>query len=244
MPTITADKVLNKSLYAKTDINAVTGAGNFYKTFKAGALIGNVYSWINKPDGLYWAFDGPTPYYVKHDANKLSLLALPKILEEISAEEEKKKLETKGPLQYNIDKYLPYIIGAVVVAVALPTVINLSQKKKVSGMKKNDTTMLLIAGAVAAYYFWPKKKTKAGAPIITDLPVDDPYGNNLPKSNIFENASSVAPGMIENTVSVDAQNIDQALNKIMFVGPFQVTDQGNTLAGGKKGDLGAIKLMK
>lgn len=243
MPTITADKVLNKSLYAKTDINAVTGAGNFYKTFKAGALIGNVYSWISKPDGLYWMFNGPTPYYVKHDANKLSLLALPQILAEITQEEEKKKLDALGPIQYNIDKYLPYIIGAVVVAVALPTVINLSQSKKVSGMKKNNTTMLLIAGAVAAYYFWPKKKTKAGAPIITDLPVDDPFGNKLPKSNIFENASSVAPGMMQNIVSLDNQTIDQAGNKVIFVGPFQVSEQGNTLAG-KKGDLGAIKLMK
>jgi hypothetical protein len=130
MPTITADKVLGRSMYAKGNVAGVDASGKQIKTFSDGQLIGVVDSWVNFSDGLYWSFyNNYAPYYVKHDGNKLSLPALPDILKQISAEEDKKKLQTKGVLQYNIDKYLPWIIGAAVIAISLPTVSKLFNKK-------------------------------------------------------------------------------------------------------------------
>ena len=137
MPQITADKVVNRNLYAKSRVYGYDGTfQNVTTIYTPGQLIGNVYSYIQQPDGLYWMvykttadYNGMRPTYIKHDQSKLSLPDLPEILETISREQEKQKMQEKGVLQYNIDKYLPYVIGAVVVAVALPTLTNAIKKK-------------------------------------------------------------------------------------------------------------------
>ena len=56
MPTITADKVVNQSIYAKGTVVAYDGTlKNKVATFSNGQLIGKVYSWITATDGnIYW----------------------------------------------------------------------------------------------------------------------------------------------------------------------------------------------
>ena len=254
MPTITADKVLYNNLFAKS---TVYGYGSDFatvkKVFTAPDLIGNVYSYIEQPDGLYWMvyvspydFDAQNPTYIKHNADKLSLPALPGILAEVQKEQDAKDLASKGILQYNIDKYGKYIIGAAVVAIAAPTVLNMfNNRKKVSGMKKDNTLLIIGAAALAFYIYSKKKKTKAGAPIIEDLPVDDPFGNKLPNDTQCENYSVNPSGsaqVVKQSFATDQTGggVNQGLQRITSVGIFPVT-YGNAMAG-RKGDLGSIKM--
>ena len=75
MPNITADKVVNHLMYAKNNVNAYEPGGKIVvKTFSPGQLIGNVYSYIEIGNDLYWMFYlTPADYnnfnavYVKHD---------------------------------------------------------------------------------------------------------------------------------------------------------------------------------
>lgn len=257
MPTITADKVLDNNLYAKS---TVYGYGSdlvtVKKVFTAPNLIGNVYSYIEQPDGLYWMvyvtpFDyaAQNPTYIKHNANKLSLPALPGILAQVEKDQDAKDLASKGIVQYNIDKYGKYVIGAVVVAVALPAVVNLfSKTKKVSGMNKaaqQKAFVMVGAAALAFYIYSKKKKTKAGAPIIENLPVDDPFGNNLPNDTQYENYSVNPSGsaqVVKQSFATDQTGggVNQGSQRITSVGIFPVT-YGNAMAG-RKGDLGSIKM--
>jgi hypothetical protein len=120
---------------------------------------------------------------------------------------------------------LPYIIGAGVVAIALPTVLAQLKTKKVAGMKPtNETKIILGIGAAVALYFIYKKKRSAGVPIIKDLP----------------NAIAPGPQTIE---TVMAENVivpqPNKYKNIDYVGPFEVT-YINAIAGAR-GNLGKIK---
>lgn len=133
MPTITADKVVNHSMYANATVTAYRlPTDKPYQNYTSGQYIGDVFSWVNFPDGMYWQFmdNYNQPFYVKNEFGKLTLPALPDILAQIKKEQDAANQQSKGVLQYNIDKYAPYIIGAIVVAVALPTLMNELKRKK------------------------------------------------------------------------------------------------------------------
>lgn len=235
MPTITADRAINQALYAKKIVDGLSG--NDLKTvvrrFLPGDQIGTIYSYIETPSGLYWMFYdyANQPFYVKHDADKLRLPAITDILNQITAEQEKKKIEDKGVLQYNIDKYLPYIIGAGAVAIVLPAIVKAQHQHKVSGMKASKQTKIVLGvAAVAAIYFLTKKKRKAGKPLIEDL-----GGEFL---------NSAAPGSSVETVVNSVEPVNMPVltkyGQIEFVGPFKV--QYGAMAGARiKGDLGKTK---
>lgn len=77
---MTAADVIGKYLIAKKDLNLVAYPGGpKVGSIPAGNSFGPVYSWVNKPEGLYWAFDytipGNTPggYFVLHDPAKIGL---------------------------------------------------------------------------------------------------------------------------------------------------------------------------
>lgn len=243
---LTADLVLGNSIYAKGNVTAYRLPPNkIYKKYTNGQYIGDVYSWVNFDDGLYWmfmdAFDNA--YYVLHKASSISLPALPDIKAKEKAAQDAIDKATKGDLQYYIEKYAPYIVGAVVVSVALPSVTGSLSRKKVSGMK-NNTLLIIGAAALAFYIYSKKKKTKAGAPIIENIPVDDPFGNKLPNDTQFENYavnnSGMAPALSMATNNNGGYNAGSSSQRITSVGIFPVT-YGNALAG-KKGDLGSIKM--
>jgi hypothetical protein len=136
MPNITADKVVNHLMYAKTNVNAYEPGGKIVvKTFLPGQLIGNVYSYIEIGNDLYWLFYlTPADYnnfnavYVKHDSSKLSLPDLPAILDQIAAEKKAAIIAKDGVFSYYLQTYLPYIVGAVVVAIALPSIVKSVKK--------------------------------------------------------------------------------------------------------------------
>jgi len=131
MPNITADKVVNHLMYAKANVNAYEPGGKIVvKTFTPGQLIGKVYSYIEINNDLYWMFYlTPADYnnfnavYVKHDSSKLSLPDLPAILDQIAAEKKAAIIAKDGVFSYYLQTYLPYIVGAIVVSIALPSIV-------------------------------------------------------------------------------------------------------------------------
>lgn len=136
MPNLTADLVINHNLYAKTNVNGYDGTFTNVRTVFQPGLIGNVYSYIQQPDGLYWMvyqtqrdYDNFNPTYIKHDGSKLSLPDAQDILDNLTKEQEAKDIQSKGAVRFYVEKYAPYIIGAIVIAVALPTIVNVTKKK-------------------------------------------------------------------------------------------------------------------
>jgi hypothetical protein len=124
MATITADKVIGKSLYAKGDVKVYNVPGGAVtKVLEDAALIGNVYSYVTNNGEVYWQFysNYGVPYYVKHDTN-LSLPGLNDIIAKIKDENIAKQIEEKGAVNYYLQKYLPWIVGAVAVALIFPAV--------------------------------------------------------------------------------------------------------------------------
>ena len=132
MADILADLVLNKNLYAKGKVQGYDlPDGKVVLTFENGGLVGNVYSYVIRNGIVYWQFfKNNKPYYVKHDNNKLSLKELPAILKKIADEQQKQEIEQKGTLNYYLQKYLPWLIGAVVVAIALPSIYKIKKNEK------------------------------------------------------------------------------------------------------------------
>ena len=130
MPTVTADKVTNHLMYAKANVNALDATKTkTVKTFSPGELIGNVYSWQEVGSDLYWLFyltqadyDNFNAVYVKHDASKLELPDLPSILQQIADEKKAAIIAKEGIVGYYVQTYLPWIIGAVVISIALPAI--------------------------------------------------------------------------------------------------------------------------
>jgi len=128
--TITADKVINKSLFSKGSVNVYSiPGGKVIRTISSGGLVGVVYSWVTYNGDIYWQFYDAygIPYYVKHD-NNLELPDLPSILTQIQDEVIAKKIETQGALNYYLQTYLPWIIGAVAIALVVPAFIKGAKK--------------------------------------------------------------------------------------------------------------------
>jgi len=136
MPNITADKVVNHLMYAKANVNATDATGSkTVKSFAPGELIGNVFSYVEINNDLYWLFyltqadyNDFNAVYVKHDANKLDLPDLPSILQQIADEKKAAIIAKDGIVSYYIQTYLPYIIAAVVISIALPAIVKSTRK--------------------------------------------------------------------------------------------------------------------
>jgi len=136
MPTITADKLVNHDLYAKTKVEVLDSTfKKVVKTFSAGQRIGNIYSWIQGKDGIYYMiyltkadYDNLNPVYVLHNPFKLDVPDLPNILQQIADKAKADKIEKFGVVGYYLQTYLPYIVGAVVIAIALPSIIKSIKK--------------------------------------------------------------------------------------------------------------------
>lgn len=215
MPTISAADVIDQTIYAKRNINGYTSDfKTVKKTFSPGALIGQVYSWITSPSGdIYWLVYADqndyvklNPIYIKHSASDLSLPALPDILQKISDQKDATDRQSKGLLQYNIDKYGKWVVGGIVVAVALPTIVRTLQQRKQSAVagtndKKALLLLLLLGGAVYLYAQSKKKKLK-GSVIVHPLDpgefVPDIAHNDV--QTIFYDATKYIAGNIRPAV--------------------------------------------
>lgn len=125
MAEITADLVVNKNLYAKGKVDIYDlPYGKIIRSISDGGIVGKVYSYVTSNGIVWWLFydNNGRPYYVKHDSSKLSLKELPAILKKIEDEQVAQEIAQKGTLNYYLQKYLPWIVGAVVVAVAFPVI--------------------------------------------------------------------------------------------------------------------------
>jgi len=130
--TLNVSQVIGKTLKANSNVDFFYPIGVKTGTFKKGDIIGVVYSYAygGTPD-LYWQIErGNRVIFVKHDVNKLELVGGQQILEDIKKQQEKIKIEEKGLVRYYLDKYLPYIVGAVVIYFALPTIKKVIDEKK------------------------------------------------------------------------------------------------------------------
>ena len=134
--TVSVALMIDKTLYAKTNTFAYKGTIDEKNkvTYAANAFIGTIYSWITRDGILYLLVYKSTYDYDNFNAILVPVfennLKIPALAEAVAIEKEKKKLEaeelkkeTVGVTQFYIEKYAPYIIGAIVIAIALPTII-------------------------------------------------------------------------------------------------------------------------
>jgi hypothetical protein len=125
MATITADKVIGKNLYSKGAVDLVSlPGGKVIKTIQSGGLLGNVYSYILSNGIVYWQFYDiyKQPFYAKQDSN-VSFPGLDEVLKQIQSEAVANEIKQKGALNYYLQKYLPWLVGGVVVALVLPVLL-------------------------------------------------------------------------------------------------------------------------
>ena len=162
----TAADIVNQNMFAKQQTKVYGGdLKTVVATINPGGFIGKVYSYIVATDGnIYWMFYlTPQDYanfkasYVKHNPATLSVPAYPGILEKLKEEQEEKEKEDKGLLSYYIEKYAPWIVGGVVVAVAAPTILNATRQSKPAVSGRN-AELLGVLGVGALLYFVTKKQ--------------------------------------------------------------------------------------
>lgn len=267
MATIPIDAILNSTLYANTRIDkyAYPGGPSIGKIDRGG-IIGTIYSYALLDGKVYWMIDdiyGSQTFFVKHDPYDLNLPNKNAILNDLARKAEAQKLQDKGIVQYNIDKYLPYIIGAGVLALAAPSIITAISNKKISGMAKkkdNKKTFLLLAAGAAAVYFLTRKKRKAGTPIIENI--DEGFVNEVQSAGTGQTATpetayNITPVTIADSFGnlSEVPAIQQAATVtsggagggggyIDYLGPFKAVYEDqvqNMVAGTRKGNIGKFR---
>lgn len=124
MAEIDADKLINKEIFAKDkSIKAYNASGRVIKTFKPGFSLGIIYSWLNlqslKTPVLMFYEDRSkfkNPYYIKiNDGPFNASKEIKKVIAKEKINEEKEKLNDKGPFAFYLEKYGPYIIGTIII---------------------------------------------------------------------------------------------------------------------------------
>lgn len=259
MANIPIDKVFNQKLYAKSRVTKLSSpGGSVVGIVEPGGLIGTIYSYVVKGSNVYWMMEdifGSQTFFVEHNPNNLNLPNKQQILNDIARQAEQQKMQDKGILQYNIDKYLPWVIGAGVAALVVPTLLN---TKKINGVKKrkSDTGKFVAVAAIAVgIYLLTKKKRKAGTPIVEVI--DEGFVNQLEPGSVstptpVKDANSFIEDSFGNLTPMTV--VSQPTNtgggggyyagsegKIDYVGPFEVSYQQNMMAGSrsrKKGNIG------
>jgi hypothetical protein len=108
MATYNPDDIIGKTLYALKRVNGYNLAdekSDPIYTFNAGAPVGVVFSYVSKPDGLYWQFRyNNRSYFVKHAQGRFNLSDLKN--QGLQTEQEKAQAEAeanKGPLDKIFD---------------------------------------------------------------------------------------------------------------------------------------------
>jgi hypothetical protein len=140
---VSIDMILDKSVYSKIK-NPYYDATfkNIVGYFNAGDYIGIVYSWVTRNNKIYLATyanyndfkNFSNGKYVEWGYDNLTYPELKKELAKKQAEEKLKadqaKKEAVGAVQFYIEKYAPWIIGAIVVGIAFPSIIKTFKNDK------------------------------------------------------------------------------------------------------------------
>lgn len=192
---ISINRIIGQSLYTKgAAVPKYSYPGKVSGSIAGNTLIGVVYSYLIAADGLYWMFNDAfnNPYYVKQ-STALDLPGKAAILAEAAAAADRKAREDKGIIQYNIDKYGKWIVGGVVVAVALPTILQAinqyKNKKSLSGVKDGGGLILLLFLGGMVYAYGKKRKGS-----IIDLTLDEGEFVNEVQPTFFD-ATQLPTGM-------------------------------------------------
>lgn len=132
---VNVELMLNKDLYAFETTYGYTSAvfsNQYKKIYNAGDYIGKIYSWRTVNNQLYLIVYATTNDYNNHKAiyvpifvNNLKIIGLK---EAIAAENAKKqaeadalKKEQVGATQFYIEKYGPWVLGAIVFIGVFPS---------------------------------------------------------------------------------------------------------------------------
>jgi len=121
MYKVSLNKLIGISIRAARKLNAYSlpsvNSTLLFSIPTAGSA-GKVWSWVERPDGIWLMFQrsGGSFYYIR--ADKGSFSATDQIIQayqEQKQELEKKKLQDKGAFRYYLDKYGILILGAFIV---------------------------------------------------------------------------------------------------------------------------------
>jgi len=156
-------KLINTPIYANGNTYGYDYTYNNVKyNFKNGSYIGVLYSWTTDNKGnVYMMFYIKPEDYSMFEAtyvplnNKINAPDLPAIKDQIKQEQE----QNKPLVQQYLDKYLPYIVGGIVVWLALPTITNELKNiktKKIGATQSNSLLTLVLIGG--AYYVISKQQ--------------------------------------------------------------------------------------
>lgn len=113
-------------MYAKQPVSRLSYSFNRTGTIQPG-FVGVVFSYVTRPDGLYWIITGgPSGFLVKHEAARLSLDPVERKELEIRqrTEREKQEIERKGTIPFYIEKYGRWILIAAVASIVLKTALS------------------------------------------------------------------------------------------------------------------------
>lgn len=185
MPTISLGDLLDKPIYATKTMSSyimskdpnkpgsvlIDKNGNVipkkYLTYKKGDLIGTLESYTTKPffSGmetklLLWFRPnfGVNGFAVKAE-DVFTMLSNKDIAQQVIKEQEAAESANKPLLQQYLDKYLPYVVGGVVIWIALPTIVNTARSSKMGAMN-NKKNVALVLAAIALLAWKRKSKNK------------------------------------------------------------------------------------
>lgn len=124
MAAFNLTSIIGKPLTAKVATKLYRTASDDakpYASIAAGQYMGTLYSWINpsnRTKSLWLAFydTNNKPYYVKYATNLVNSAELKKqgvktVEEETREAKDKLDLETKGPIAFYVEKYVPWVIA-------------------------------------------------------------------------------------------------------------------------------------
>lgn len=138
MPQYKLKDLINKSIIAKKDTRLYRNAADNavpYATIKAGSRIGVLYSFVSAKAGrnIDWLmfYDiNNRPYYTPVISGTLDTASLKdqgvKTVEEQTKEQQDKEKKEAGMFSFYLEKYIPYLIGAII---AVPVLKSLIDKK-------------------------------------------------------------------------------------------------------------------
>lgn len=126
MPSISADKIIGRNLYAKKSIPKLNASLVQIGKFMPNDFIGNVYSYIQKNGNVYWMFKDYSGkfFYTLHDPEAYKFSSdVQQAFDQQEIEKEKELIEQKGQVPYYIEKYGKFVLYSVLGVYLIGTII-------------------------------------------------------------------------------------------------------------------------
>jgi hypothetical protein len=121
----TADQIIGKQIFAKLPVEKLSTSFTRLGTIQPG-LIGVVFSYLSRPDGVYWLIgSGPVSFLVKHNAARISLDVQERreLEQKEKQKREKELIQQKGAIPFYIEKYGRWVLIFAVGSIVLKSVL-------------------------------------------------------------------------------------------------------------------------